>query len=69
MVRSRGRRRPALVCSAEVIVCAGAITPALLQSGIGPRKLLDSLGIVCQLDAPGVGQHLQDHPVINGAFH
>ena len=54
----------------EVIVCAGAIfTPALLQrSGIGPRKLLDSLGIVCQLDAPGVGQHLQDHPVINGCI-
>ena len=52
----------------EVIVCAGAIfTPALLQrSGIGPRALLASLNIPCQLDIPGVGKHLQDHPVING---
>ncbi len=52
----------------EVVVCAGAIfTPALLQrSGIGPRALLESLGIPCHIDIPSLGKLLQDHPVING---
>ncbi len=48
----------------EVILCAGALeTPKLLKlSGIGPRAELQRFGIPLVLDAPDVGEHLQDHP-------
>ncbi len=48
----------------ETILCAGAIdTPRLLMlSGIGPADHLRSLGIGLQLDLPGVGENLIDHP-------
>lgn len=48
----------------ELVLCAGALeTPRLLMlSGIGPQQHLSDVGIECRLDAPGVGQHLQDHP-------
>jgi choline dehydrogenase len=48
----------------EIVLCAGALeTPKLLLlSGIGPREHLASLGIPLVLDAPDVGEHLQDHP-------
>lgn len=48
----------------EVIFCAGALeTPRLLMlSGVGPAAHLQQLGIPVVQDAPGVGQHLQDHP-------
>lgn len=55
-------------CSAtinrELILCAGALeTPRLLMlSGVGPRADLEALGIESVVNAPGVGQHLQDHP-------
>jgi choline dehydrogenase len=47
----------------EVVVSCGATgSPALLQrSGIGPKALLDSLGIAVVADLPGVGAGLQDH--------
>ncbi|MDZ3994509.1 GMC family oxidoreductase [Pseudomonas sp. Teo4] len=47
----------------EIILCAGAVgSPGILQrSGIGPRKLLESLGIGVRHDMPGVGGNLQDH--------
>ncbi|WP_436774728.1 GMC family oxidoreductase [Yinghuangia sp. YIM S09857] len=47
----------------EIIVACGATgSPALLQrSGIGPKALLDSLGIPVALGLPGVGANLQDH--------
>jgi choline dehydrogenase len=47
----------------EVILCAGAIgSPSILQrSGIGPRPLLERLGIEVQHELPGVGGNLQDH--------
>ena len=50
-------------CRAEVLLCAGAIqSPQLLQlSGIGPRALLAEHGIPVVLDAPNVGENLQDH--------
>ncbi|MGH8721831.1 MAG: GMC family oxidoreductase, partial [Burkholderiales bacterium] len=46
-----------------VIVAAGSInSPQLLQlSGVGPRELLERHGIPVVLDAPGVGEDLQDH--------
>lgn len=48
---------------AEVILSGGAInSPQLLQlSGIGPGGVLQAHGIDVRLDAPQVGQNLQDH--------
>ena len=50
-------------CCGEVLLSAGAIqSPQLLQlSGIGPAKLLAQHGIPVRVDAPGVGENLQDH--------
>jgi choline dehydrogenase len=47
----------------EVLVSSGAYnSPQLLQlSGVGPAELLKSHGIGIVLDAPGVGNDLQDH--------
>jgi choline dehydrogenase len=47
----------------EIIISCGAIrSPQLLQlSGIGPAKLLDSLGISLVLNLAGVGENLRDH--------
>ena len=57
--------------SREIIVAAGAVhSPQILQlSGIGPKKLLSSLGIETLVDLPGVGYSFQDqssmYPVVN----
>ncbi|XP_026725137.1 glucose dehydrogenase [FAD, quinone]-like [Trichoplusia ni] len=50
----------------EVILSAGAVnSPQLLMlSGIGPKEHLRSKNITCVLDAPMVGQNLQDHLVV-----
>lgn len=47
----------------EIILCAGALqSPQLLQlSGIGPADLLRQYGIEVVVDAPEVGENLQDH--------
>jgi choline dehydrogenase len=47
----------------EILISSGAYnSPQLLQlSGIGPAELLKSHGIDVVLDAPGVGNDLQDH--------
>jgi choline dehydrogenase len=47
----------------ETILTAGAIgSPQILQlSGIGPGAALQRHGIAVQVDAPGVGENLQDH--------
>lgn len=51
----------------EVILSAGAIgSPQLLMlSGVGPADALREQGLPVVLDAPGVGGHLQDHPVVS----
>lgn len=47
----------------EMIVASGAYgSPQLLQlSGVGPADLLKQHGVAVVLDAPGVGNDLQDH--------
>ncbi|MBC7047326.1 choline dehydrogenase, partial [Salmonella enterica subsp. enterica serovar Heidelberg] len=54
-----------------IVLCAGAVTsPAILmRSGIGPADALRALGIPVVLDLPGVGENLQDHPVLPVAYH
>ncbi|PLS22929.1 GMC family oxidoreductase [Neptunicoccus cionae] len=49
-----------------VILAAGALeTPRLLMlSGIGPAKELAELDIALRIKAEGVGQNLQDHPLV-----
>jgi choline dehydrogenase len=47
----------------EILLCGGSFnSPQLLQvSGVGPRALLEKHGIPVTLDAPGVGEGLQEH--------
>lgn len=46
----------------EVILCGGSFnTPQLLMlSGIGPKEHLESVGVPCRVNLPGVGGNLQD---------
>jgi choline dehydrogenase len=50
----------------RVVLSAGSIqTPSILvRSGIGPRDVLESLGIPVLVDLPAVGAKLIDHPGI-----
>jgi choline dehydrogenase len=54
----------------EVIVCAGAVgSPQLLfLSGIGPADQLRALGLDVVADLPGVGENLQDHPIVLACY-
>ena len=54
----------------DIILCAGAVaSPQLLMlSGLGPRDLLERLGIPVAADLPGVGQNMRDHPNVTVRF-
>ncbi|KAH8730612.1 oxidoreductase [Phaeosphaeriaceae sp. PMI808] len=56
-----------LTAKKEVIVSAGAFqSPQLLMvSGIGPRETLEKFGIPVLVHAPGVGQDMEDHPILS----
>ncbi|MFJ2256927.1 GMC family oxidoreductase [Streptomyces sp. NPDC087844] len=49
-----------------VVLCAGALrSPQLLMlSGVGPADHLHDLAVPLVRDLPGVGAHLQDHPMV-----
>ena len=53
-----------------VVLCTGAYaTPQLLlHSGIGPAAALQRFGIPVRLEAPEVGENLQDHPALPVTF-
>lgn len=63
-VRSAGAIE--MISARQVVLACGAIhTPAVLvRSGIGPRDVLDRLGVGVLRELSGVGQHMQDHPAI-----
>ncbi|BCL73531.1 glucose-methanol-choline oxidoreductase [Vibrio nigripulchritudo] len=50
----------------EIILSAGSlITPKLLMlSGVGEKEELETHGIECKADLPGVGKNLIDHPEV-----
>ena len=54
----------------EVVLSAGAVnSPQILQlSGIGPGPLLQEHGIEVVMDAPHVGENLQDHLQIRAVY-
>jgi choline dehydrogenase len=59
--------RPFLVeASSQIVLAAGAFeTPRLLTlSGLADERSLRNLGINTQVHLPGVGQNLQDHPLL-----
>jgi choline dehydrogenase len=61
LVKDQGER--VVRARRAVILAAGSIgSPQILQlSGIGPSKLLQSLGLPVVHDLPGVGENLHDH--------
>jgi len=75
----RAGERHVVAANREVVLSAGVInTPQILMlSGIGNANSLAEHDIPLQLDAPGVGQNLQDHVSVilmyrrreNGPFH
>lgn len=54
----------------DIIIAAGVIqSPKLLElSGIGNKELLDKHGIKVVEHLPGVGEGLQDHPIVYTGF-
>jgi choline dehydrogenase len=58
------------ISAREVVLCAGAIhSPCILmRSGIGPAAALQGLGIAVLHDAPAVGQHFMDHPILRASL-
>ncbi len=55
----------------RIVLAAGAIgSPAfLMRSGIGPEAHLRELGIDVVRDVPGLGENLDDHPVLGVVFN
>jgi choline dehydrogenase len=62
---SRGHDRR-VHAEAEVILAAGSlVTPQILMlSGIGDAEQLKTHGIPCEVNLPGVGENLIDHPEV-----
>lgn len=53
-------------CRQEIILSSGTFgsPQTLMLSGIGPKAHLESLGIPCVKDLPGVGQNVLDHSIL-----
>ncbi|MFZ5891464.1 MAG: GMC family oxidoreductase [Myxococcota bacterium] len=63
---AQGSRRGLVRATTLVIAAAGAIgsPQLLLLSGVGPEAELARLGIEARVPLAGVGENLQDHPVV-----
>ncbi|TIX50789.1 glucose-methanol-choline oxidoreductase [Alteraurantiacibacter aquimixticola] len=63
----RGESSETITANDGVVLSAGALnSPRLLMlSGIGPAAHLRDHGVDVVLDAPGVGQNLQEHPGVH----
>jgi choline dehydrogenase len=68
-VRTKGAVQS--ISAPHVVLACGAVhTPAaLIRSGIGPRDVLDRLGVGVVTDLKGVGQNLMDHPAIGPTLY
>lgn len=49
----------------EVVLAGGVMgsPKILLDSGVGPKDVLEAAGVEVMMELPGVGQNLQDHVV------
>jgi choline dehydrogenase-like flavoprotein len=67
---SKGATPTAVLADKEVILAGGAVGSPhmLLVSGVGPKEVLQPLGITVNVDLPGVGEHMQDHAVVKPSF-
>lgn len=70
VVVNRAGQSVTVTARREVVLSAGAVnSPAILQlSGVGPAGLLQQHGIEVVMDAPQVGENLQDHLQIRAVF-
>jgi choline dehydrogenase len=62
----RHRNRTEFIAGGQVVLAGGAINSPqlLLLSGVGPAADLEAMDIPVVADLPGVGEGLQDHPVV-----
>ncbi|KAH7102031.1 alcohol oxidase [Auriculariales sp. MPI-PUGE-AT-0066] len=69
--RDGGKTTQRVNISQEVILAAGTIgSPTILmQSGFGPRDVLEAAGVHVTIELPGVGQHLQDHVAVSIVYN
>ncbi|MDX3806034.1 GMC family oxidoreductase [Bosea thiooxidans] len=67
---THGAEKLRVEVSGEVVLSAGAVASPLLleRSGIGGGARLQGLGIETLVDAPGVGENLQDHLQIRPVY-
>jgi choline dehydrogenase len=63
--KSRGLSSKTVDIKKELVLAAGALSSPkiLLMSGVGPKDVLEGVGIKVEVPLPGVGQRLQDHMV------
>jgi choline dehydrogenase len=67
----QGGRVHTVRAAREVVLSGGAVnSPQLLMlSGIGPADHLRAVGVDVVRDLPGVGENLQDHPLVPVIWH
>ncbi|HEY0813511.1 MAG TPA: choline dehydrogenase [Pseudonocardia sp.] len=67
VVYRRGSGAEERVLAGEIVLAAGAVaTPQALQlSGVGPKDVLERVGVPVVADLPAVGENLQDHLAVH----